>query len=161
MQCPIFPLNVRPKTARTFFQFSRSNRDNSRICKMSTTPNKKTDAEAYKKEVAKQRRMKKLRQMKIRDRAGDVKVDDVSDVEVVGDVDEEPQDAWLNDLIKSDGDSNSGGVSSDLASMEVSTEPVESSSLAAKICAFTNENSALLGVGIAAIALTIFTRLHK
>ncbi|UMM25917.1 hypothetical protein L5515_005534 [Caenorhabditis briggsae] len=139
---------------------------------MSETPKKsssqsKNDGKTddYKKAVAKQRRLKKLRQMKIKDRAGDVVVSDVSDVDVQGDGEEESQDAWLNDLLKADGDAPSASNSpssekaapgTKLVSMETTEE-----TLASKICAFTSENSTLLGVGIVTVALTIFARLRK
>ncbi|PIC40471.1 hypothetical protein B9Z55_011802 [Caenorhabditis nigoni] len=103
--------------------------------------------------------------MKIKDRAGDVVVSDISDVEVQGDGEEESQDAWLNDLLKADGDAPSAANSpssektapgTKLVSMETTEE-----TFASKICAFTSENSTLLGVGIVTVALTIFARLRK
>lgn len=135
---------------------------------MSNTPRKSSDGKSadYKKAVAKQRRLKKLRQMKLKDRAGDVVVSDISDVEVQGDGQEESQDAWLNDLLNDGGDAPSvnGGKSpeapagANLVSMETTEQP---ETLASKICAFTSENSTLLGVGIVTVALTIFARLRK
>lgn len=105
-----------------------------------------------------------------------MEVSDISDVEVVAEVDEEPQDAWLNDLLKADGD----GVSKSpvqLASMET-TELEDQLTFSSKFCAFTSENSvisrlavclefeqfllkALLGIGIATLAITIIAKLRK
>lgn len=133
---------------------------------MSETPRKSSDGKTadYKKAVRKQRRLKKLRQMKIKDRAGDVVVSDISDVDVQGDGEEESQDAWLNDLLKDDGDapSNNGGKSPDAPSLvSMETTEQQETTLASKICAFTSENSTLLGVGVVTVALTIFARLRK
>ncbi|CAL2038444.1 unnamed protein product [Caenorhabditis brenneri] len=132
---------------------------------MSETPKKNEKPAEYKKAVAKQRRLKKLRQMKIRDRAGDVAVSDISDVDVQGDGEEESQDSWLNDLLKADGDNGGDGGAAPsgtskspdaLQSMETTEE-----SLPSKICAFASENSALIGVGIVTVALTLFARLRR
>ncbi|EFP06205.1 hypothetical protein GCK72_008204 [Caenorhabditis remanei] len=128
---------------------------------MSETPKKDGKSEDYKKAVAKQRRLKKLRKMKIKDRAGDVVVSDISDVEVQGDGEEESQDAWLNDLLKADGDGGVATNSPDTVGASLHSMETTEESLASKICAFTSENSALLGVGLVTVALTIFARLRK
>ncbi|CCD63436.1 uncharacterized protein CELE_C06G4.4 [Caenorhabditis elegans] len=129
---------------------------------MSEAPKRSEKSADYKKAVAKQRRIKKLRKMKIKDRAGDVVVSDISDVEVVGNGDEESQDDWLNDLLKSDGDGGKAGPVDPSHPMETTTTDHSSqNTLASKICAFTYDNSALLGVGIVTVALSIFARLRK
>uniref|UniRef100_A0A8R1HX43 Uncharacterized protein n=1 Tax=Caenorhabditis japonica TaxID=281687 RepID=A0A8R1HX43_CAEJA len=167
---------------------------------MSSGPDKSGEppsAKAYKKAVAKRRRIKKMRQMKLNDRKGDVVVSDVSDLDVVGEGKEEPQDAWLNDLLKPDGDgggekmvtkvpSMDGGIDQDHSLHVQSPKEAQQQTTASKICSFTNDNlvmtstagsapaspedetkkseislKALLGVGVATVAIALFARLRN
>ncbi|CAI5445713.1 unnamed protein product [Caenorhabditis angaria] len=76
---------------------------------MSQNDSKNVDAidmskKTYKKEVAKQRQIKRMRKMKLRDRQDDVRISDVSDMSVnLEEVQKEDNQAdWLNDLVKTE-----------------------------------------------------------
>uniref|UniRef100_A0A1I7URC4 RRP15-like protein n=1 Tax=Caenorhabditis tropicalis TaxID=1561998 RepID=A0A1I7URC4_9PELO len=108
---------------------------------MSEAPKKTENPGDFKKAVAKQRHLKRLRKMKIKDRSGDVDVSDISDVDVQGDGEEESQEGWLNDLLKGDGDGSGKDPSPQDAMKSMETTEQEPETFASKFCAFTSENS--------------------